>query len=57
MQIRRFFAQQDQRCGEDEMKYLDVLEHLKNQGHPRESHTDRGYEILQRFVEGVRNHN
>ena len=57
MQIRRFFAQRDQRADEDVMQYLDALEHLRNQGHPRESHTDRRYEILQRFIEGVRNQN
>ena len=57
MQIRRFFAQRDQRSDENVIQYLYVLEDLRKQGHPRESHTDRRYEILQRFIDGVRNQN
>ena len=36
---------------------MDALESLRNQAHPKESHVDRRYEILQRFIEGVRNQN
>ena len=57
MQVRRSFAQRDQRPNEDVMQYLDALESLRNQKHPKESHTDRRYEILQQFIEGVRNQN
>ena len=39
------------------MQYLDALESLRNQAHPKESSVDRRYEILQRFIEGVRNQN
>ena len=57
MQIRRSSAQRDQRPDEDVMQYLDALESLRNQGHQKESRTERRYEILQRFIEGVRNQN
>ena len=57
IQVRRSFAQRDQRPDEDVMQYLDALESLRNQAHPRESSVDRRYEILQRFIEGVRNQN
>ena len=36
------------------MQYLDALESLKSQGFPQESITTKRYEILQRFMEGVR---
>ena len=57
MQVHRSFAQRGQRPDEDVMHNLDALESLRNQGHPKESHTDRLYEILQRFIEGFPSHN
>ena len=36
------------------MKYLDVLEELRNQGSPNEPNTTKSYEILQGFIEDVR---
>ena len=36
------------------MQYLDALEGLRSQGFPQESITTKRYEILQRFMEGVR---
>ena len=57
IEVRRSFAQRDQRPDEDVMQYLDALESLRNQAHPKESSVDRRYEILQRFIEGVRNQN
>ena len=37
------------------MQYLDALEGLRSQGYPNEEITVRRYEIMQRFIEGVRN--
>ena len=37
------------------MQYLDALEGLPSQGYPSEKVTVRRYEIIQRFIEGVRN--
>ena len=37
------------------MQYLDALEGLRSQGYPNEEVTVRRYEIIQRFIEGVRN--
>ena len=37
------------------MQYLDALEDLRSQGYPKEEVTSRRYEIMQRFIEGVRN--
>ena len=36
------------------MQYLDALEGLRSQGFPQEPITTKRYEILQRFMEGVR---
>ena len=36
------------------MQYLDALEGLRSQGFPQESITTKRYEILQHFMEGVR---
>ena len=36
------------------MQYLDALEGLRSQGFPNEDVTVRRYEIMQRFIEGVR---
>ena len=37
------------------MQYFDALEGLRSQGFPNEDVTVRRYEIMQRFIEGVRN--
>ena len=37
------------------MQYLDALEGLRSQGYPNEEVTVRRYEIMQKFIEGVRN--
>ena len=54
MQERQAFATRQQSDGEDWMQYLDALEGLRSKGFPNESVTTRCYEILQRFIEGVR---
>ena len=55
MQSRHEFASRDQKPDEDHMKFLDALERLRLQAYPTEDMTSRRYEILQRFIEGVRN--
>ena len=52
--IRQSFALRTQNEGEDEMQFLDALESLRTQGFPQDSVVSRRYEILQRFIEGVR---
>ena len=54
MQVRQAFATRQQSDREDWMQYLDALEGLRSQGFPGESVTTKRYEILQRFIEGVR---
>ena len=54
MQVRQTFQSRVQQVKEDWMQYLDALEGLRNQGFPQESITTKRYEILQRFMEGVR---
>ena len=54
MQVRQTFATRQQSDREDWMQYLDALEGLRSQGFPGESVTTKRYEILQRFIEGVR---
>ena len=54
MQVRQAFLSQVQSKKEDWMQYLDALEGLRSHGFPQESITSRRYEILQRFMEGVR---
>ena len=54
MQVRQTFQSRVQREKEDWMQYLDALEGLRSQGFPQESITTKRYEILQRFMEGVR---
>ena len=54
MQVRLAFATRQQSDREDWMQYLDALEGLRSQGFPGESVTTKRYEILQRFIEGVR---
>ena len=54
MQVRLGFASRYQLAKEDWMQYLNALEGLRSQGFPDEPITTKRYEILQRFIEGVR---
>ena len=54
MQVRQTFQSRVQQEKEDWMQYLDALEGLRSQGFPQESIITERYEILQRFMEGVR---
>ena len=54
MQVRQAFQSRVQQEKEDWMQYLDALESLRSQGFPQETITTKRYEILQRFMEGVR---
>ena len=55
MQVWQAFASRYQLEKEDLMKYLDALEGLRSQGFPDETITTKRNDILQRFIEGVRN--
>ena len=55
IQIQQQFRTRNQLNDEDYMQYLDTLEGLRSQGFPNEEVTVRRYEIMQRFIEGVRN--
>ena len=54
MQVGQAFQSRIQQEKEDWMQYLDALEGLRSQGFPQEAITTKRYEILQRFMEGVR---
>ena len=54
MQVRQAFQSRIQHEKEDWMQYLDALEGLRSQGFPQEAITTKRYEILQRFMGGVR---
>ena len=54
MQVRQAFQSRIQHEKEDWMQYLDALEGLRSQRFPQETITTKRYEILQRFMEGVR---
>ena len=54
MQVRQAFQSRIQQEKEDWMQYLDALEGLRSQGFPQEAITTKRYEILQCFMEGVR---
>ena len=54
MQVRKAFPTRKQSEKEDWMQYLDTLEGLRSQGFPDELVAFKRYEILQRFIEGVR---
>ena len=54
MHVRQAFQSRVQQEKEDWMQYLDALEGLRSQGFPQETITTKRYEILQRFMEGVR---
>ena len=53
--IQQQFRTRNQNSEEDYMQYLDALEGLRSQDYPNEEVTVRRYEIMQRFIEGVRN--
>ena len=53
--IQQQFRTRNQNSEEDYKQYLDALEGLRSQGYPNEEVTIRRYEIMQRFIEGVRN--
>ena len=54
VQVRQAFANRQQSDRVDWMQYMDALEALRSQGFPDEPVTTKRYEILQRFIEGVR---
>ena len=54
IQIQQQFRTRNQSPDEDHMQYLDALEGLRSQGFPNEEVAVRRYEIMQRFIEGVR---
>ena len=53
--IQQQFRNRNQNNEEGYMQYLDALEGLRSQGFPNDEVTVRRYEIMQRFIEGVRN--
>ena len=53
--IQQQLRSRNQNSQEYYMQYLDALEGLRSQGYPNEKVTVRRYEIMQRFIEGVRN--
>ena len=53
--LQQQFRTRNQSNEEDYMQYLDALEGLRSQGYPNEEVTVRRYEIMQKFIEGVRN--
>ena len=53
--IQQQFRTRNQNNEEYYMQYLDALEGLRSQGYPNEEMTVRRYEIMQKFIEGVRN--
>ena len=54
MQVRQAFTTRQQSDREDWMQYLDAMDGLRSQGFPEESVSTKRYEILQRFIEGIR---
>ena len=54
IQIQQQFRTRNQSPDEDYMQYLDASEGLRSQGFPNEEVAVRRYEIMQRFIEGVR---
>ena len=54
MRVRQAFTTRQRSDREDWMQYLDALEGLRSQGFPEEPVTTKRYEILQRFIEGIR---
>ena len=56
IQIQQQFRTRNQSPDEDYMQYLDALEGLRSQGFPNEEVAVRRYEIMQKFIEGVRSY-
>ena len=56
IQIQQQLRTRNQSPDEDYMKYLDALEGLRSQGFPNEEVAVRRYEIMQKFIEGVRSY-
>ena len=54
MQVRQAFLTRAQQEKGDWMQYLDALEGLRSQRFPQEPIKTKRYEILQRFMKGVR---
>ena len=54
IQTQQQFRTRNQSNDEDYMQYLDALEGLRSQVFPNKEATVRRYEIMQRFMEGVR---
>ena len=54
MQVLQAFGTRQQSDKEHWMQYSDALDGLRSQGFPDEPITTKRYEILQRFIEGVR---
>ena len=52
--IRTSFASRVQKPDESLMQYLDALESLRSKGFPDEPMATRRYEIMQRFIKGVK---
>ena len=55
MQVRQTFMFRTQQDKEYWVQYMDALESLRTQGFPDEPIATSRYEILQRFIDGVRN--
>ena len=53
-QVRQAFQSRVQQEKEDWMQYLDALEGLRSQGFPQDPIATKRYEILTRFMDGVR---
>ena len=56
IQIQQQFRTRNQSPDEVYMQYLDALEGLRSQGFPNEEVAARRYEIMQKFIEGVRSY-
>ena len=55
IQVQQQFHTRNQTSDEDYMQYLDALEGLRIQGFRNEEVGVRGYEIMQKFVDGFLN--
>ena len=53
--VQHYFRTRNENIEEDYMQYLDALERLRSQGFPNKEVTVRRSEIMQKFIEGVRN--
>ena len=55
IRIQQQFRTRNQNSDKNYMQYVDAHESLRSQGFPKEEVAVRPYEIMQKFVEGVRN--